>query len=190
MILLCLAAVWLIGTLLLRFLFPAPLRWSLESLLVVSLGAGLGIGIVSSLYFLCLVAVGPNLAILASLEAAALVAAAALAVTARARSLEFGWAPGPVVPVYFTLLLMAAAALAAIIFVVHSIFKPHGEWDAWSIWNLRARFLFRSGSSWTHAFSNRIAWSHPDYPLLIPGAVALLWTLARADSTLAPIGIA
>jgi hypothetical protein len=190
MILLCLAAVWLIGILLLRFLFPTPLRWSLESALIVSLGVGLGIGIASSLYFLCLVAVGPNLAILASLEAAVFIAALALAVTARVRSPEFGWASGPVVPAYFTVLLLSAAALAGIIFIVHSIFKPHGEWDAWSSWNLRARFLFRSGPSWAHAFSSRIAWSHPDYPLLIPGAVALTWTLTRAESTLAPTGLA
>lgn len=195
MILVYLAAIWVIGILLARFLFLTPVRWALDNVVVLALGAGLGIGIASSLYFVCLVAAGPNIAILASVEAAALVVTLALTALSRPRTegqgaQGFGWASGPVVPAYLTVLFLAAAGLAAIIFVVHAIFKPHGEWDAWSIWNMRARFLVRSGSSWTHAFSPRIAWSHPDYPLLIPGAVALLWTLARTESTLAPIGIA
>ncbi len=190
MILLCLVAVWLIGILLLRLLFPTPLRWSLDSAVWLSLGIGLGIGIASSLYFLCLAEAGPSLAVIASVEAAALVLALILAGLARGRARTSGWAQAPSVPTYLTALFLAAAGLAAVIFVVYAIFKPHGEWDAWAIWNLRARFLVRGGSSWTRAFSNQIAWSHPDYPLLIPGAVALLWTLAGNESTLAPAGIA
>ena len=195
MILLYLVAIWFSGILLARFLFRTPAQWSLDNLLVLSLGAGLGIGIASSLYFVCLAAVGPNIAILASVEAAVLIAAAVLTVLSRGSAeapkiQNFGWASGPAVPTYLTILFFAAAGLAAIIFVVHTVFKPHGKWDAWSIWNMRARFLFRGGNSWAHAFSPRIGWSHPDYPLLIPGAVALLWTLARGESTMAPIGIA
>jgi hypothetical protein len=70
-------------------------------------------------------------------------------------------------------------------FIVCTLTKPHGEWDAWAIWNMRARFLFRAGEFWRDAFSNQLDWSHPDYPLLIPGIVAMCWTLARAESTLA-----
>src|SRR5258708_3910547 len=68
--------------------------------------------------------------------------------------------------------------------------KPHGDWDAWSIWNLRARFFVRGGQFWKDAFSSQLAWSHPDYPLLLPGIVATLWTLAHTESTAAPIGVA
>jgi len=193
MILLGLAALWLLGIFLLRGLFPIPIRWSLDNLLFGALGAGLGIGIASSLYFLSLAAAGPSFGTLVSVETTALILTLALAVIryGRAgRTKTFGWADGPSVPAYFNAIFLAAGVVAVIIFVVQTVFKPHGDWDAWSIWNLRARFLFRGGASWTHAFSSRLAWSHPDYPLLIPGAVALLWTLAGGESPLAPITVA
>jgi hypothetical protein len=95
------------------------------------------------------------------------------------------WAPGPPTPWYFTAALSVALASAVIMFIVCTLTKPHGEWDAWAIWNMRARFLFRAGEFWRDAFSNQLDWSHPDYPLLIPGIVAMCWTLVRAESTLA-----
>lgn len=63
---------------------------------------------------------------------------------------------------------------------------PFGEWDAWAIWNLRAGFL-ASGSEWLQGFSEEIAWSHPDYPLLLPLNVARLWITQAERSVLAPI---
>src|SRR5260370_39679524 len=68
--------------------------------------------------------------------------------------------------------------------------KPHGDWDAWSIWNMRARFFVRGGQFCKDTFTSQLAWSHPDYPLLLPGIVAMLWTLAHTESTAAPIGVA
>jgi len=85
---------------------------------------------------------------------------------------------------------MLVIAIGLTVFVVYTINKPHGEWDAWSIWNMRARFFVRGGQFWKDAFSSDLAWSHPDYPLLLPGIVALLWTLAHTGSTAAPIGVA
>lgn len=55
---------------------------------------------------------------------------------------------------------------------------PNGSWDAWSIWNLRARFLASPGDLWWNAFDPALAWSHPDYPLLLPAVVARTWTLS------------
>ena len=57
------------------------------------------------------------------------------------------------------------------------VYNPHGEEGAWSIWNLRARFLFAAGAFWRLAFSSNLNWSHLDYPLLLPGLVALCWKL-------------
>ena len=189
MSLICLALVWLGGFCLLRSLFPAPLRWSVHNLLLLSMGAGAGIGIASSLYFLCLALTGPKLPVLVSVEAAALLAVIALAMRAKPREPVFDWAPSPLTPWYLTGLFLLAAAAATTIFFVYAINKPHGEWDAWSIWNLRARFLFRAGEFWRDAFSNQIAWSHPDYPLLVPGIVAMCWTLAGSESTTAQIAV-
>jgi hypothetical protein len=50
--------------------------------------------------------------------------------------------------------------------------------------------LFRAGAFWRDAFASDLSWSHPDYPLLVPGLVALCWKLTGQDSTDAPIAIA
>jgi hypothetical protein len=190
MILLYLALVWFVGIGLVRWLFPAPPRWSVHNVLLISLGAGVGIGIASFLYFLCLALFGPKIVVLAAVEGAALVAALLLGILAKRRGTLLDWAPGPPSPWYLTAAFGVALASALIMFIFYALNKPHGEWDAWSIWNLRARFFFRAGEFWRDAFSNRIDWSHPDYPLMLPGIVAMCWTLARAESTLAPVTVA
>lgn len=181
-----LALVWLLGIAAVRLAMPAPFRWSLQNGLVLSAGAGVGIGIAGSLYFLVLALAGTNLVVLISVEGAALLALAGLAFVAKPRETVLEFAPGPATPAYLIGLLAAAAAIAVISYVVVYLTKPHGEWDAWSIWNLRARFLFRGGEFWKDAFSNQIPWTHPDYPLLVPAIVAMTWTLARGESTVAP----
>ncbi len=184
------ALVWLAGIGVLRFLWPAPTRWSMHNLLLISLGACVGMGIASCLYFLTLVIAGFNLAVIAAVEGVFVVAALVLAFRARDRGAALTWANAPAANWLLAALLLASIALAATLFVTHSASKPHGEWDAWSIWNLRARMLFRSGALWKNAFSDRMAWSHPDYPVLVPGMIALSWTLARSESTLAPMAVA
>ena len=82
------------------------------------------------------------------------------------------------------------AALAVVNFVLSSLTLPHGNWDAWAIWNLRARFIFRGGEHWANAFSQLLFWSHPDYPLLIPMNVARVWTYLGHESTMIPWAIA
>lgn len=190
MIVLYLALVWLLGCGFVRCLLPAPVRGSMHNLLLISLGAGAGIGIASSLYFLVLNWFGPKVVPLASLEGAALVAVLALNVLLRQRQTVLEWGPGPKVPWYISGMFYLAIAFALLMFVFYALSKPHGEWDAWSIWNLRARFLFRSGDAWRDAFSSQLSLTHPDYPLMLPGAIAMCWTLARAESPIAQIGVA
>ena len=190
MTLLCLVAVWCLGFGVVRFLFPTEWRWSLDNLVLASLGAGVGVGIASLVYFACLVLAGPKFGLLASAEGAVFVLAVSAGLVARRRQGKWlDWAPGPAAPTYIQVLFWVAVGLAAVMFVVYALNKPQGEWDAWSIWNLRARFLVRSGDMWRNAFSTQIAWSHPDYPLLISGIVAMCWTLA-GESSLAAAGVA
>lgn len=54
---------------------------------------------------------------------------------------------------------------------------PHGAGDGISIWNTKARFIYREGSNWKSVFSKKIALSHPDYPLFLPLSVARGWTI-------------
>jgi hypothetical protein len=83
----------------------------------------------------------------------------------------------------FGMALIAALYQATVRVIAH----PHGEgWDAFAIWNLHARFLFLGGAHWRDGFNSMIPWSHPDYPLLLPAAIAHLWSYLGHDDPLAP----
>src|ERR1700720_2185947 len=114
----CIALVWLTGVAVCRLLLPAPLRWSLHNALLLSLGGGVGIGIASSIYFLCLALVGPKLVVLAAVEAAVLAAVLVLAIVVKRRGTLLEWGPGPATPWYLTGFLLLAAALAVTMFLV------------------------------------------------------------------------
>ena len=80
---------------------------------------------------------------------------------------------------------------AGVYFVAASVTAPHGIWDAWAIWNARARFLFRGYPDvWTQAFSPELDWSHPDYPLLVPVSVARAWAYIGGERITVPILLA
>ncbi len=63
---------------------------------------------------------------------------------------------------------------------------PNGNWDGWAIWNLRARFI-DSGVQWRDGFTSALAWSHPDYPLLLPSSIAREWVMLGNRTQVAPI---
>ena len=67
--------------------------------------------------------------------------------------------------------------------------KPLGLGDSYAIWNLRARFLFRDPGQWMKGFSDLVSWSHPGYPLLIPSAIARLWTYLGEETGSVPQAI-
>ncbi len=62
---------------------------------------------------------------------------------------------------------------------------PDGMWDAWAIWNVKAKFIYGAGPDWPHAVSRQLA--HPDYPLLQPLAVARLWSYLGDMTPTAPM---
>ena len=77
--------------------------------------------------------------------------------------------------------------ITIISFVLRMLNVPHGSWDAWNIYNLGARFIFRGAAEWTTAFSNPYDWSLPDHPLLITGGVARAWNYVGNETLMAPI---
>ncbi len=81
-------------------------------------------------------------------------------------------------------------ALNFYIFLVLTAAQPHGDWDAWAIWNLHARFIFRGGGDWHAYLTPALNWSHPDYPLMLPAAVARGWQILKGETTLVPILVA
>lgn len=89
----------------------------------------------------------------------------------------------------FSLLLFTAIFLLALFFFFRLALRfPHGYEDAWFIWNMAARFLYRS-ADWTLRFTSQAALWHPDYPLLIPLNVAQGW-FALGESTRLPLSLA
>jgi predicted membrane channel-forming protein YqfA (hemolysin III family) len=73
---------------------------------------------------------------------------------------------------FFLLIICIVVFGASIIIAMRN---SHGNWDAWAIWNLRARYLFRSGLNWQSAYALQNSWSHPDYPLFLPLTVVRMW---------------
>jgi hypothetical protein len=95
------------------------------------------------------------------------------------------------VPRWVWTLFAAALVLYALVFVEHSIRSPEGGFDAWMVWNLRARFLARAGSDFATAFSPRLLfWTHQDYPWLVPGLVAQGFIIGGTESPLIPAAFA
>lgn len=69
--------------------------------------------------------------------------------------------------------LTLASTIVASIFL--SLNRPHGVWDAWAVWNMRARFIFRGGAQWRDVFSPLMDPPGLDHPLLISGSIARCW---------------
>ncbi|HKY05886.1 MAG TPA: glycosyltransferase family 39 protein, partial [Blastocatellia bacterium] len=83
-----------------------------------------------------------------------------------------------------------ASASAAVAFIFMALKNPHGEWDAWAVYNMKARFFFRAGDNWRDLFSEPMRWTSTDYPLLIPASIAGLWTLIGTETLVIPSAVA
>jgi hypothetical protein len=79
-------------------------------------------------------------------------------------------------------IIFSIALVSSLIsFVIAFLKEPHGRWDAWLIWNMHARFLFRGGEGWREGFASGLDWSHWDYPLLLPLSIARGWTYTGGE---------
>ncbi|MDD3012141.1 MAG: glycosyltransferase family 39 protein [Candidatus Gastranaerophilales bacterium] len=75
-------------------------------------------------------------------------------------------------------------------FLIFSLKDPHGNWDAWFIWNIHARFIYRLNSHLIDFFQSCPDWSHPDYPPLISATVARCWQYIGHEQLIQSIIIA
>ena len=156
--------------------------------LQVAMAAALGLGTWSAGYAAALLLFGPS----AMPWKDAVLAAAGLGLLLK-RKKNFFFAEGPQTssPPWLWALFAAACAIAAALFLEHTRRFPDGGWDAWMVWNLRARFLARGGEGFRAAFSpDMLFLAHQDYPFLLPGIVAQGWLLAGAESPWIPAGVA
>jgi len=162
-----------------------------DRVFVGSLSAGFGLGIFSVVYFLSLLLRFTH-PILVDLAVCAVLAGAFLLFRTRSAPATAGDAEQnhrqpPWLHRFATAAFAIALAGALYSAAMRVLAYPHGDgWDAFSIWNLHARFLFRGGSNWRDGFTSLIPWSHPDYPLLLPAAIAHFWTYLGHDAPAVP----
>jgi hypothetical protein len=182
------------GILLLRLLAPDLPAGGMGLTLRIAAGGGLGVGIASCSQFIALLAGGARLVIAFDLLLL-------LILGLLGRRLSGRRAPGAAGPVAvpapagptaawlprLTAALFALAFAASLLnFTLATLREPYGRWDAWLIWNMHARFLYRGGEAWREAFASGLDWSHWDYPLLLPLSIARGWTYMGAEDTLLP----
>jgi hypothetical protein len=165
-------------------------------LLQLSLSIGFGLGIFSLIFFLSLVFHFTHLLLIDGIVFALLFTICFLFQRSQAASSTFVREENlSKFPAWFRRFLIAAFIIAAggALYSVITRMRadPHGDgWDAFAIWNLHARFLFRGGAYWRDGFTNAIHWSHPDYPLLLPASIARFWSVLGYESQLVPSLIA
>jgi len=186
----------LIGWLLVKLLGPVrglrP-RWA-AALCEVALGAGAGTAVTAAAFFLMLWVGGANRWMVFAYEGAALAVLAVLgwrrrrgpavdaeAVPSRPPSWRWNW------------LLAVALALGMLLVGAAQVntarLSPYGEFDAFAMWNVRAKFLLGPGQTWKRAFSPLLVRQRPDHPLLLSSFIARTWRLGGdAASPAAPFG--
>lgn len=181
----------LLGFLLVRAFDPVrhmQPRWA-ATLFTAALGAGAGIGL-TSIVFLILDIAGAATPV--SIFGADVVLLALAGWLWRTRSSgNAAGAPAPPPPGFRWTWLLALAFAGILAMVCTRVIQmaaalPVGDWDAWAIWNLRAKFLAGPPGAWRYAFSPLLNNSHPDYPPLLSAFVAQAWKAGGNMSAMAP----
>ncbi len=86
-------------------------------------------------------------------------------------------------PILYPILM---AGLVALLFAFSNIY-PSGGWDAWQVWNFKAKFLFLSSGNWRDLFDPVLWRSSPHYPLLLPLINVWGWTFQRETTLYIPL---
>ena len=194
----------LIGGLLLTLILLPSLKNDLQGLLLrLSAGGGLGIGLSACLYFVSLLTGLSGYIPPVDLAASLMLGLAGYVLLKRGRrkaecpvesqlagrkaalpKTGSKWEIG--IAALFVVELLASLGS----FLVAFLKEPHGKWDAWLIWNMHARFLYRSGEAWREVFSAGMDWSHWDYPLLLPLSIVRSWKYIGNESAYIPAAFA
>ncbi len=174
-----LAAVALVAAGLGRAALPSCAR-----ALQLCVGLVLSLGVWSASYGAVLLAAGSTSTLAVAKDVALALAGAALIWGGRSSPKQPARSTGGADFRWWLLALSAAAAALALVAATRA--APDGDWDATLFWNLRARFFVRDAAPLSHAFDARLY--HLDYPLLLPGLVAQLWTLTR-EASLVPTAV-
>ena len=158
-------------------------------LLKFFLGIGLGLGISSILYFLVL-QIAPGRVNTLTLQIILLIFLLAITfLRARNQNWKEFYLPS-LSRLQWALVGIAILTLfiSTLIYANTIISRPQGEYDAWSIWNRAARFIYRDPKNWRATLSPDMAqFGHADYPLLVPLNVAWGWEALGNETLRVPM---
>lgn len=183
-----------IGFFILHLIIPQDSRIGLPSRIVYSFAIGLS---ASSILLFVLV-----LSPLKDIRLALVTAEALLLVITAAFTIVFRRVRIPVSTAFFrsiaqdkfsvmlAVLLAVGTALSLVCYVMYMQVSPHGGWDSITIWNFRARGLFRGREMLMQVFSPLLTFDHhADYPLFIPLTVLHGWIYAGRETLAAPMAV-
>jgi|GEM_PF-231788 len=183
------ASAWALGILCVSALWPRHRLVSKDWNIIFPLGIGVGFGVTSGFFFFASLLFDRPLFLSTALD---LLCLAGVSWHLRGRGLlssvslkgmrwECSW-----LTVLAGSILVQASVVAIALTARAYAAEPYGSWDAWAIWNMHARFLFRAKAHWPIlAHQAQVAWTHSDYPLLVPASVARAWSFAGGESTFA-----
>ncbi len=197
----------LIGTAIVVMVFPKSSLKGAWAVFTVCLGSGIGLGITSATIFLWLAGFGRPGAAYHVFEVGSAILLAIIAFyrfhynKSGSQNESTSDCAMNDVPIkwlkrlFIILLLISSGSFGLKTFIE----DPHGTVDTRIVWNYRARWMFRGGDQWEHAFYTPVApegeliddQGHaPDYPLLVTGSVYRGWEIIGNDHVAIPIMIA
>jgi len=184
--LLAMAAIILVGWLMARWLAgETPL------IVQIALGGLFGPGLIS-LGLFALFAAGAESRVAVAMLCFALAAVLAwLASRYRESSLAPPIRKGNLTWAFAIAAVLSLTALVAGFYATSNA-SPNGDWDAFSIWNVLAKYLAGGQDTWHRAIGsefnqNLFGAAHPGYPLLLSGFIASQWILGGGVNSLIPI---
>jgi hypothetical protein len=188
--------IWLLEAVLLGWLlalafFPLAPASSRLARLLLGGGAGaiLGVGLASCIFFLVGVLLGSSVAAMV-VELVLLSGAGYLALRRRGTPQPSKLPSWSVLVWIAALGLILAAGIATAGIAAGFAANPHGEWDAWGIWNLRAKFLASGPELAPRAWSPLLSSvTQTKYPLLTSEFVARCWALGHSISPDVPAAL-
>src|SRR5438128_2872540 len=191
-LLLSISVVVTIGFAVVSILWPRQVSLRSHLVLKLCLAVGIGFGIVSCLYFLQLSLFGPSRKLFVSTQVGLVLLLLAIlsyrvkspAKSSSSESLDAP--PSSKLRKALFVIFLVTLVSSTVIFIFISLKQPHGEWDAWAVYNMKARFLFRAGVYWKDLFSEPMGWAGADYPLLLPTTIASFWTIMGREAVAIP----
>lgn len=178
------------GGLLARALAPSSGNRSADLAVVGSLAVGLGLGLSSCVYFLWACFARPYGISLLPIDAASCATFALIGSSVRGRPNMRPVVVDDSAPGMDRVILVAGSVLAcgaAVALIGMLCHWPRGGFDdAFLMWNLHARVLFRDPTGWPEFFRGSPVDGagfgfHTDYPLLLPASIARVWEMTGRE---------